>query len=64
MKPCNKSHYGHFVHIDHYGLRHYGHRFDQNWCLFEKKEKFTSTVKEDLKNLHQFKSYGQNSRTM
>ena len=60
MKPCNKGHYGHFVDIDHYGLAHYGHRFDQYWCLFEEQEKCRSTVKAELKNMHRFKSYGQN----
>ena len=60
MKPCNKGHYGHFVDIDHYGLAHYGHRFDRYWCLFEEQEKCRSTVKAELKNMHRFKSYGQN----
>ena len=60
MKPCNKDHYGHFVDIDHYGLAHFGHRFDRYWCLFEEQEKCRSTVKAELKNMHRFKSYGQN----
>ena len=60
MKPCNKGHYGHFVDIDHYGLAHYGHRFDRYWCLFEEQEKCRSTMKAELKNMHRFKSYGQN----
>ena len=55
-----KGHYSHYVDIDHYGLVHYGHRFDRYWCLFEEQEKYRSTVKVKLKNMHQFKSYGQN----
>ena len=38
----------------------YGHRYGQYWCLCKEQEKCRSAVKAELKNLHLFKSYGQN----
>ena len=41
-----------------YGLN--GHKYGQYWCLCEEQEKCRYPVKAELKNVHQFKSYGQN----
>ena len=38
----------------------YGHEYGEYWCLCGEQEKCRSVEKEELKNLHQFKSYGQN----
>ena len=47
-------------HNGHIGLPRYGHKYGQYWCLFEEQEKCGLPMKAKLKNVHRFKSYGQN----
>ena len=37
-----------------------GHKYGKYWCLCGEQEKCRSVEKAELKNLHRFKSYGQN----
>ena len=58
--PGHNGQYGQNGHNGHYGIASYGHEYGWYWCLCEEQGKCRSAVKAELKNLHRFKSYGQN----
>ena len=62
IRSHHSGHYGLFVENGDYGMSQYGHKYGQYWCLCKEQEKCGSPVKEELKNMHLLKSYGQNKK--